>query len=365
MKLAICATGELFGGVERHVLGMCTFLRRQGEDPLLVLLHDRELARMARSAGLEPAILAPGGAFDIRVVGRLGSLLRENRIDVVHAHGYRAVVNCALARRHHQFGLVRTVHGLVEASRWSTWDGFKLHLYSRLERFFGRRAGATVIYVTEDLRRFNTGHDRGLLTWTVHNGIDPLRPKDYLRPVDLAPGRFHVAAVGRITPIKGLDTAVRAVKKLDPSTDVVLNIIGTGPQEECLKSLSMELGVAGKVRFLGFKKNIYNFLTHCDALIMPSLHEGLPYTILEAMALGLPIIASRVGGVAEVLEDGESAILLGSNDVEGFARAIDRLRGDSPLCRRLTNSALGIVGTELSLETMGNKILEILRDQVV
>ena len=81
-----------------------------------------------------------------------------------------------------------------------------------------------------------------------------------------------------------------------------MNIIGTGPLTAELKGLAEELGVSDRVRFLGFKKNVYDYMAHCDALIMPSLHEGLPYTVLEAMSLGLPVIASRVGGLAEVLE---------------------------------------------------------------
>ena len=322
MKLAICSVGELFGGVERHILGMSTWLKREGHEFVLILFHDRELARQARQIGVEPVILETRGSFELGGPGRLARILEEHGVDVVHAHGYRAVVNCALAQRRYKFAMVRTGHGLVESSGWWSTKGFKGNLYSCLEHYFGRRAGSAVAYVTEDLRRRHAKHDRGLMTKTIHNGIDPLNRGDYSRPADLEPGVFHLAAVGRVTKVKGLAYAIRAVAELDPELKVVLNIIGTGPLTGELKALVDKLGLGNRVRFLGFKENVYDYLAHIDALIMPSLHEGLPYTILEAMSLGVPIIASRVGGLAEVLEDGETAVMVEVGDVTGLYRRI-------------------------------------------
>lgn len=339
MKLAICSVGELFGGVERHILGMAIWLMREGHDFILILFHDGELGRQAREIGIEPVILETRGPLDIQAVVRLGKILSLHEITVVHAHGYRAVVNCALVKRYHRFRLVRTVHGLVEPTPWLSWRGLKGKLYTRLERFFGRRARASVVYVTEDLRRRHLRHDRGLVTQTIHNGIEPMNRENFSRPSELEHGVTHLAAVGRVTPVKGLEFAIRAMRQIDPDSDAVLNIIGTGPLTGELEALACEVGVAERVRFLGFRKNVFDFLAHIDGLIMPSVHEGLPYSILEAMALGTPALASRVAGLAEILVHEKTALLFDVADVAGIAGAIDRLCGEEGLGKRLGEEA--------------------------
>lgn len=354
MKLAICSVGELFGGVERHILGMSTWLKREGHEFVLILFHDRELARQARLIGVKPVILKTRGSFDLGAPRKLARILAEHRVNVVHAHGYRAVVNCALARRDFEFAMVRTVHGLVESSGWSSVKGAKGRMFTLLERYFGRRANAAVAYVTDDLRRKHTQHDRGLLTVTIHNGIEPLKKQDYSRPLDLKPGYFHLAAVGRVTRIKGLEYAIRALVAVDPGLRVYLNIIGNGPLEGDLEDLARELGVAERVRFLGFKENVFDYLAHLDVLIMPSLHEGLPYTILEAMSLGVPIIASRVGGMAEVLEDGATAILVRPTDVKGLGDSMTAARSHPEALEKYGQEAKRVQASRYNLANMGS-----------
>ena len=351
--VAMCSVGELFGGVERHLLGMCEWFRRQGTEPILILFHDNELASQARAMGFEPLVLDSSSSFDLTVPKKLAALLRERKVDLLHAHGYRAMVNAALARRHYQFEVVRTVHGLIEPSSRFSLPWIKSRLYSWMEKTASIRMGATVCYVTDDLRKRRSEGDGGRVSLTVHNGIDPVSKSDFKRPEDLPEGVFHFAAVGRVSPVKGLETALRAMKELDPEVGAVLDIIGSGPSMDLLKELAEELQLGQRVCFLGFKENIYDYLAHVDVLIMPSLHEGLPYTILETMSLGTPIIASRVGGLAEILEDGRTALLVEAGDVGGWAEAMLDLAGNRQ--RALELGAAGKVeqARALTLETMG------------
>lgn len=360
--VALLSVGELFGGVERHLLGMCRFLQRRGEEPRLILFHDRELATQARALGLEPVILA-GGSFDLSLPRRLADLLAADGVEVVHAHGYRAVVNAALARRHHPFAMVRTVHGLIEPARPLTAEWFKSHLYSGLETFFSRRSGAAVCYVTDDLRRHHEG-PAGRGGRTVHNGIDPVPGGEFPRPEDLPSGRRHFAAVGRISPVKGLETLLQALRIMDETLPVTVDLIGTGPSRERLEKLASGLKLGSRVRFLGFKKNVHDYLAHVDGLVMPSRHEGLPYTILEALSLGTPIIASRVGGLREVLTHERDAILLDPGDTEGWAAAMTALARDTARARRLGEAGRRLQAERLTLETMGQAYWQIYKERV-
>jgi len=360
--VAMLSVGEIFGGIERHLLGMCEFFLRQGQRPLLVLFHDRELAAQARLLGVDPVILE-GRSFDLFLPRRLARILSDNQVNLVHAHGYRAVVNASLARRHHPFSLVRTVHGLVEPENRFSVPWIKSHLYNGLEAFFSRRGDATVCYVTDDLRRRRergTG-DGGL---TVHNGIDPVAQGDFPRPADLPEGRFHLVAVGRISPVKGLQTLLKSLARMDPDLPLTLNLIGQGPSTRELKELASDLELGQRVRFLGFKKNIYDYLFHADALVMPSWHEGLPYTILETMSVGTPILASRVGGLQEILHHGETALLLEPGDVEGWARAMTDLVAAPDQARELGEAGRRMQAERLTLEAMGHTYWNIYQEKL-
>ena len=119
------------------------------------------------------------------------------------------------------------------------------------------------------------------------------------------------------------------------------------------------------MHFLGFRRHIYDYLAHSDALLMPSLHEGLPYTLLEAMALGIPIIASRVGGLEEVLGDGATALLVPTGDCPALARAITRLHADPDLRRRLSENARRLQQAQYSLERMTERYLAVYREALL
>ncbi len=351
--VAMCSVGELFGGVERHLLGMCEWFARRGTTPLLILFHDRELAAQARALGFSPVILESSGSFDLSVPRRLADILQRKNVNLVHAHGYRAMVNTALARRYHDFAVVRTVHGLVEPSRLFSLQWIKSHLYNWLEKTASSRSEATVCYVTEDLRQRRKSSDGGRKTLTVYNGIDPVDRTRYSRPSDLAEGAFNFAAVGRVSAVKGLETILLAMKDLDPASGAVLNIIGTGPATAELQALASDLQLGQRVRFLGFKKNVYDYLTHVDALVMPSRHEGLPYTILETMSLGTAIIASRVGGLAEVLVHGETALLVEAGDAAGWTEAMADLLADSSKVDGLGAAGFKKQTQSFTLDSMG------------
>ncbi len=352
---ALCSAGELFGGVERHMVGLCTYLMRREVEPLLVLFHDRELAAQVRALGLEPEILESSGSYDLRTPSRLAALLARRRINVVHAHGYRAVVNCALAHRHHRFRLVRTVHGKVEPRAGNPLVWLKERCYRWLESTSSRRRRAHVCYVTEDLARHHAacGHDP--LSRVIYNGIDPLDRDGLVRPPELDAGSTNLLVVGRISAVKGIEFALRALVEPSVPGTVVLNVLGTGEQRAVLEQQARDLGIADRVRFLGFKRNVLEYLAYGDGLLMPSLHEGLPYVLLEAMALGLPLLASRVAGLAEVLQNGDTALLFPVGDVPAIGQAIGSLVSDTALRRRLGDLARQEQRERFTLDRMGRQ----------
>lgn len=355
VRMAFCSAGELYGGVERHLLGMHTELVRNGVDPAMILFHDRELARQACALGLKVVVLPGWHSYDPRAAWRLADVLARESINLVHAHGYKAMVLCALARHRHRFAVVKTEHGLPEHARRDPINWTKLRVYEWLDNWATRACGATVCYVTKDLCARYAHKHRGLPRQTIYNGIESLHIASTTRPIEYEKEFFHLAVVGRVDAVKGVRYALQAMANPAMPNHVRLNVIGTGPLLSSLQALAATLGTLNRVRFLGFRRNVYDYLAHCDALLMPSLHEGLPYTLLEAMSLGRPIIASRVGGLAEVLQDDRTAILFEPADVNDILDAIIKVVRHPALAAALGEAARQDQRHRFNLATMSKQ----------
>lgn len=351
-RVAICSVGELFGGVERHILGLLGALHVHGIEAKLVLFHDRELAAQARDQGFEPIILPGSNLSLLATCRRLAHLLEAADIRIVHAHGYKATVFCGLARRWHRFALVKTEHGLPEAMTGGPLLALRDRSYHFLDRIATRMTAATVCYVTEELRVHHARAHAGLRVTVIPNGVANMDRGQFIRPSELPEDWFNLAVVGRLDPVKGHHVAIEALAASSVPPNVHLQIVGTGPSEPQLRMAAQQHGVADRVHFLGFRRNVYDYLAHCDVLLIPSLHEGLPYTLLEAMALATPIVASRVGGLVEVLRDGITAVLTKPGDPTSIAHAILELRRRPEYGRRLGQDAQRVQRAKYSVEAM-------------
>jgi glycosyltransferase involved in cell wall biosynthesis len=169
---------------------------------------------------------------------------------------------------------------------------------------------------------------RSRKTITVHNGIE-LRPRNSVERVEkrrelgLPLDKKIVCTVGRLMPVKGLGHLLRAAQRLVAvRDDVVFAIVGDGPLKGELLRMVRELGIEQRVFFLGFRRDVREVLSSADAFVLTSLHEGIPMSLLEAMSIGLPAVATRVGGIPEVIEDGSSGFLVTPGDEEAIAAAI-------------------------------------------
>ena len=156
--------------------------------------------------------------------------------------------------------------------------------------------------------------------------------------------------MGRLTPVKGIEYLIRAVSKNRRSQERKLIIVGDGPLRPALEELAREVGVAGSVLFLGARNDVYDLMGVFDVLALPSLHEGVPMVLLEAMAMAVPIIASRVGGIPEILDDEQGALLVQARDVDVLADAIETMANDEVLRNRLRKAARARVESRFSIE---------------
>jgi len=342
-RVLLLSPGELYGGVERQILDLCSVEPEADGFQYVpaVLFRDGPLAKALTAAGRSPIVLEARGRYNPRLARMLSGAIASEGVQLVHAHGYKATVALSLAKRLDRSvpPVVKTEHGLPETGGRLTAAGLKNRINAWIERRAMRHLEPRVCYVTRDIHdRFDAAH-RGLARHVVHNGIEPLDPEAFPRPHDLPASGRTMLMVGRLTHVKGIDVAVAAMAQGAMPADVTLLLLGSGPDEHELRRSVAAAGLGDRVTFLGFKENACAYIAHADALLMTSLHEGLPYTLLEAMSLGRPVVATRVGGLAEVLEDGVTGLLHPPSSPEATAAACRRLFDDDELRSRLGANA--------------------------
>ncbi len=359
MKVALLSAGEIYGGVERFVATYSAYLREsRAGDPLVILFSDGMLARELRASGV-PVVLAPaGGKYDPRLVSWLSRLLKSEKVSVLHAHGYKAGVIGGVAARLAGVPAVKTEHGALEP--FSGLAAARMRANLLIDSVLTGRCFEETVYITSDLlTRKGVGGRRGARV--IANGMAPL-DRARLATKRLSAG-FRVGIVGRLSPVKGHDVLFAALRLVRQRDRIRLDVFGTGPLEADLRRQAAQLG-PDAVTFHGFVSDVLPAMASLDCLAMPSQNEGLPYTLLEAMHLGLPIVASRVGGMKEILSDGKTALLFEAGNAAALAAHLDALSNDPALGARIGEAARVRAREGYGIDTMADAYLKLYREVV-
>ncbi len=179
--------------------------------------------------------------------------------------------------------------------------------------------------------------------------------------------KFVIAAVGRLVKGKGYDVLLRALSQFPPSDRPILLLAGEGNERQFLENLSAELGVSEEARFLGFQADVRPVLWSADVFVHAPTNfpEGTPNAILEAMAAGLPVIASKVGGIPEVVRDGETGLIVPPNDPKALADAINKLRQDKTLSEKLGKQAQAWAQEHHDTRQLPERVLQVYNQVMV
>lgn len=333
-----------FAGAEVLAADLSRKLRDRYRFVFLCLDEIGPLGHKLGGEGFKVVDLRRRPGIDFRVARRLRRVVRRYAIDLLHAHQYTPFFYAALSRGcglGRQPPILFTEHGRhypdVRKSRRVLANRLLLKPTDRVTAVGDFIRRALIDNEGVDPRRHPIG--------VIHNGIDPAEHRGVASPEDRAAARAalglgpddHVLMqVARFHPVKDHATAVAAfarVAERDPQARLVL--VGDGPQRAARQAQAAELGLAGRVRFLGVREDVPALLPAADVFLLPSLSEGISVTLLEAMAAGLPIAATEVGGNPEVVAHGETGLLSPRGDAAALAQNLLLLLHDSELRRRM------------------------------
>ncbi|MHB8470297.1 MAG: glycosyltransferase family 4 protein [Gaiellaceae bacterium] len=301
------------GGSERHLLTLLPALAERGVELTLVGLDDPAWDSVDFYGALQVPAIRFRSARDLDPV-LLVRLLRDLRADVVHTHLVHADVYGGLAAKLRGARLVSTKHND---------DPFRTGAFRFVERSLSRLADR-VVTITDSLRRFTVEQVGvpAVKVETIHYGLDALPQAWGENEPDTVPEDARILlAVSRLTAQKGIDTAIRALAALPG--DAVLVVLGAGPDREALAALTRTLGVADRVFLLGRVPDVAAWLRRASVFVHPARWEGFGLAVLEAMLAGLPVVASDVSSLPELVADGETGFLVPPDDPAALARAID------------------------------------------
>jgi glycosyltransferase involved in cell wall biosynthesis len=283
---------------------------------------------------------------DSTAVRDLVRLIRSERPDVLHTHtakaGATGRIAARLAGRARPRVVVHTYHGHVLRGYFSP---AKTAVFRRIERTLAKRTSALVAVseqVRDDLVAMGIAPRERFAVipygFDLSGRVDPggLLRERVRAELGVAGGTFVVGWVGRLTAIKQPLLLVRTLHALaGQGVDAALCVVGDGPDRPEAEALADELGIAGRCRFVGYQKELAGFYAAFDAFCLTSANEGTPVAAIEALAAERPVVATRVGGVPTVIEEGETGFLADDGDADALADALARLADDPVLRKRL------------------------------
>lgn len=347
------------GGPEKTIANSPRFLSAGGYDCLCAYMHPpndpgfSSFKLRAERAGAPILPVTDSGPFDLSLVRTLIHLCREHHVDVWHAHDYKTDVLGLIIRRFWPMKLVTTVHGWVQVTR-------RTRIYyaidRRVLRFYDH-----VIAVSDDLRdecaRFGVNSDRLTL---VPNGIDTDRYRPGGGPKMRKASTLTIGAVGRLAPEKGFDVLIKSVAKLvGQGCQLKLKIAGEGSEGAALHELCSTLGLHKHVDFMGQVEDMQSFYSMLDIFALSSFREGLPNVVLEAMAMGVPVVSTTVAGIPQLIEDQKTGALVQAGSVDELAEAIRHLTASAETRRLLARNARGVVVRDFDFGARMQKVMRI------
>lgn len=360
IRVLECIRQGQVGGGESHLLDLSSNLNKEIFEPIVLSFTDGPMIDMLKEKGIQTHIIFTKKPFNIFIWRKVKKLIRDEKIDIIHAHGTRANSNVFWAARSLRIPLIYTIHG------WSFHDDQKsLVKKFRIfgEKFLTARTHVN-ISVSESNQQSGKKNIKSFTSTIVKYGIDqgkfdPAKQfPDIRNELGIDKNITLLLFIARFTAHKQPLTLIKAfalvVKKMPA---IKLLMVGDGDEKYAALTLAKELSIEKNLIFLPFRQDVPAILKAADIFILPSLWEGLPIGLLEAMRMGKAVIASNVDGTCEVIKHQDNGYLVDVDNLQnGLAEAIQLLATDSRLRQQYGANAMETVNSHFNVATMTRHI---------
>lgn len=351
MKILQVIGGGEKGGSRSHIVELCKGLAQAGHTTEIICFMEDAVAASAREENIPLVVIPMKNIFDLRAVEKLKDYIRERQPDLVHTHGVRANFIGRLGGKAAGVPVVTTVHSSIYQD-YST--PLKKLLYHRIEKLT-RKYTYRFIAVAGSLKKELEGDGiSGEKIDVVYNGISPDFVKEIQGPslkeeLGVPEETPVIITIGRMEPVKNQEMFLKVCAFLKERGRAFHGVIvGDGPLSGSLKSSAATLGLEGRVSFLGFRKDIFRLLSGSDIFLLTSRMEGLPITLLEAMAAGIPVLVTNVGGMPEVMRLAKNGWTFEEGNVKECGEKVTVLLENPGLRRQMASLGQAALGKYFS-----------------
>lgn len=367
IRVCHVASGDSWAGTEAQIAALLPSLAEYPDLKISAVVFNRHrLDGELRSHGIPVTVFDECRLTSMGLFFRLFAHFRRSSVDIVHTHGYKQQVLAGLAAR--TVGvprIVTTIHGAEEP--FSGAARIRMHGYMQLARLANRWVTDAVVAVSDKIRDEVARHTGGRAV-TIPNGVSGdagsarSRRETVREGLGVRGDEYLVGTVGRLVPVKGLDDFLDAAGLITGAMEKVrFVLVGEGPCRQSLEMKADRQGLSHAVIFTGFRADAIDLIAAMDTLVLSSIDEGLPTVLLEAMLLGTPVVASAVGGIAEVVKDGESGLLAPPRDPVALADRIAFLSTHPREAQRMARNAEAAVAAGYSTRQQAKSVRSLYR----
>jgi glycosyltransferase involved in cell wall biosynthesis len=367
-RISIChiSEGDAWAGAEVQVATLLRALSKCSEIALhAILLHEGRLAHELHSFGVDVQVVNEEQKSLPRVLSECSTFVKARNIQILHSHNYKEnLIALSLSRICNVPHLVRTAHGHPEP--YSVIRNLKHWGILFADRLAAKYTAVQIVSVSSDLGEYWKRHVNPRNVIVLHNAVDRDNVRSNYSSVEakhrlgISGDSFVIGTAARLECIKRHDLFVATAKCLaERLPESIFVIAGGGRYKETLQRLITESGLADRIKLLGERNDVYNVLRAMDILLICSDHEGVPMVMLEAMALGVAVVARRVGGIPEVIWHEVNGLLVSSDSPEELANACKSLYDNPHLRTNLTQRACDDIHRRYSAEKHARTIVKL------
>jgi|SRR3989344_3599336 len=362
MKILYGITKSNFGGAQRYVFDLATVMKKQGHDIAVLCGGDGPLVQKLKAENIR-VITIPGFGRDMDLLSDASRLLFiiktvwQERPDVFHINSAKMGGAGIFSGR--LWGVPRiifTAHGWAFNEPRPVWQKILIKFFTWITILFTHKTICVSEKTREDVEKWPFIKNKLVV---IHNGISRFNLSAQVDLIEREDKFFTVGAISELHKIKGLDTLLTAWSKFIKKRQARLVIIGEGEEKTNLENMINKLGISDSVVFKGQVDNARQFLSGFDIFCMPSRSEGMPYALLEAGLAGLPVIATSVGGIPEIIENGLNGILVPAENAEILFSSLILLAEDEDLRKRLGANLKASIQENFSFEKMVESTLHL------
>lgn len=322
-----------FGGAEKVLLQLANGMSSYHNIRICVTKREGDLLKDVKDNITVFSLKAREGN-DLTIIPKIAKIIRDENIDIVHIHNWGVFIESVLAAKYAGANkIIHTVHGPY----LSYSEGFLSRLKISSRHFIERLISIFVfrfVCVSDSIQDYmihQIGISKKRLV-TIHNGIKGLVHK---KRTDSLINTVNLVSIGRVARIKNHKLLIEALSKIGNTLDLHLTVVGDGPELDTVKEYTRKLGLSNKINFLGFRKDIDKIMQDMDICVVTSDYEGVSIAILEAMSVGIPVIASNVGGNPETVSHNETGLLFEKGNVDELVSVISKIITDKQLQKKM------------------------------